>query len=286
MATTSLQNVQPIRPGQAAGALARLGLRVFPLWPTTKLPAISAWPARASDCSARVQEWWTGDYAGYGVGLATGAASGVWVLDLDVKKGADGIGDLRRLIEANGADYRPFTDTWRVVTPSGGVHLYFRWDERCSADGGIDNSSKRVAPGVDVRSGGGYVRAPGTVGYHPVDAGASVRFASAPAWLLALVRRRGSEADTDAAPRNSGSSWSRFRAEETLRVLRGAPEGGRNDALNRAAFLLALGGSVEREQAWEACRSVMSEIGARDSEREQRRTFASGWESGKRRRGA
>lgn len=286
MATTTLQNVQPIRPGQAAGALARLGLRVFPLWPTTKLPAISAWPARASDCSARVQEWWTGDYAGYGVGVACGAASGVWVLDLDVKKGADGIGDLRRLIEQAGEDFGPFTSTWRVVTPSGGVHLYFRWTDACAADGGIGNSSKRVAPGIDVRSGGGYVRAPGCVGYHPVDADAPVRFASAPAWLLDLVRKREAEADTDARPKSANSSWARFRAEETLRVLRGAPEGGRNDALNRAAFLLATGGAVERENAWEACKAIMSEIGARDSEREQRRTFESGWDSGTARRGA
>lgn len=286
MATTTLQNVQPIRPGQAAGALARLGLRVFPLWPGTKLPALTGWPQKASADAAQVRAWWTGDFAGYGVGVATGAASGVWVLDLDVKNGADGIGDLRRLIEANGADFGPFMSTWRVVTPSGGVHLYFRWDERCAQDGGIGNSSKRVAPGIDVRSGGGYVRAPGTVGYHPVDAGAPVRFASAPAWLLALMRRREAEADTDAAPRNANSSWARFRAEETLRVLRGAPEGGRNDALNRAAFLLALNGTVEREKAWEACRSVMNDIGARDSETQQRRTFESGWDSGMRRRGA
>lgn len=286
MATTTLQNVQPIRPGQAAGALARLGLRVFPLWPGTGLPALTGWPQQASADPEQVRAWWTGDFAGYGVGLACGAASGVWVLDLDVKKGADGIGDLRRLIEANGADYRPFTATWRVVTPSGGVHLYFRWDERCSADGGIGNSSKRVAPGVDVRSSGGYVRAPGTVGYHPVDAGAPVRFVSAPAWMLALMRKKEAEADADAQPTNANSSWAKFRAEETLRVLRSAPEGGRNDALNRAAFLLALGGTVERENAWEACRSVMNDIGARDSEAQQRRTFESGWDSGTRRRGA
>ncbi len=286
MATITLQNVQPIRPGQAAGALARLGLRVFPLWPGTKLPALTGWPQKASADPEQVCAWWTGDYAGYGVGLATGAASRVWVLDLDVKHGADGIGDLRRLIEANGADYRPFTDTWRVATPSGGVHLYFRWNAACAADGGIGNSSKRVAAGIDVRSNGGYVRAPGAVGYHPVEPDAPVRFMPAPAWLLSLVRKRQHEEDTDAAPRNSGSSWSRFRAEETLRVLRGAPEGGRNDALNRAAFLLATGGAVERESAWEACKAIMSEIGARDSEREQRRTFESGWDSGTARRGA
>jgi hypothetical protein len=285
MATTTLRSVQPIKPGVGAAALARLGLRVFPLMRGTGLPAISAWPTRASSDPERVRAWWTGDYAGYGVGIATGAASGMWALDLDVKKGADGIGDLRRLIEADGGDFAPFTATWRVVTPSGGAHLYFRWDGAAGADGGIGNSSKQLAPGIDVRGEGGYVRGPGTIGYHPVNQDEPVRFGAAPAWLLALARKRTHDPRVDSAQR-TGSSMAKWETGRILSGLAAAPEGGRNSALNRAAFFLALGGGMERENAWEACKSIMTSIGARDSERAQRRTFESGWDSGTARRGA
>ena len=286
MATTTLLDVQPLQPGQAAAALSIAGMRVFPLLPRTGLPALSQWPQRASADLAQVREWWTGAYAGYGVGVVTGAASKIWVLDLDVKKGSDGIGDLRRLIEAHGGQFAAFVSTWRVATPSGGVHLYFRWDDQCAAEGGIGNSSKQIAPGIDVRADSGYVRGPGTVGYRPVTPEAPMHFTHAPAWLLALARKRRAQHDTDAAPRCADSSWARFRTEATLKTLQEAPEGGRNDALNRAAFLLGLDGTIERETAWETCRNIMQDIGARDDENAQRRTFESGWDSGAAKRGA
>jgi Bifunctional DNA primase/polymerase, N-terminal len=112
-----------------------------------------------------------------GVGIATGASSGVFVVDLDVKNGIDGIDALSKLGDVPA--------TYAVATPSGGFHLYYKhpgFPVRNSA-----TKSNPIAPGVDVRGDGGYVVAPGSPhkngGRYIVASALPV--AEAPAWLLA-----------------------------------------------------------------------------------------------------
>jgi hypothetical protein len=123
--------------------------------------------------------------ASQGVGIATGARSGVFVVDLDVKNGIDGIAALAKLGE--------IPPTRAVATPSGGFHLYFKhpgFPVRNSAP-----NSNPLAPGVDVRGEFGYVVAPGSphVNGGRYSVAADLPIADAPAWLLSRPELRRSE---------------------------------------------------------------------------------------------
>jgi hypothetical protein len=123
-----------------------------------------------------------------GVGIATGARSGIFVVDLDVKNGIDGLEELRKL--------GMVPATYTVATPSGGFHLYFRhpgFPVRNSAP-----NSSPIAPGVDVRGEFGYVVAPGSphVNGGRYRIAADLEIADAPAWLLARPELRRSEDKT------------------------------------------------------------------------------------------
>jgi hypothetical protein len=126
-----------------------------------------------------------------GVGIVTGAVSGIFVVDLDVKNGVDGVANFAALGEV--------PPTYTVATPTGGFHLYFRhpgFRVRNSAP-----NSNPIALGVDIRGDGGYVVAPGSPhrngGRYAVAA--DLPIAEAPAWLLAWPGLRVTEA-TLAAP--------------------------------------------------------------------------------------
>ena len=64
----------------------------------------------------------------------------------------NGILELERLAAEHGFD---IPDTLIIATPNGGFHLYF--------NGTAQSSAGRIAPGVDVRSRGGYVLVPRSV---------------------------------------------------------------------------------------------------------------------------
>lgn len=93
-----------------------------------------------------IRTWWA-RWPLANVAIATGRASGLVVIDLDVRPGKDGRASLRSI------GPMPLTATAR--TGSGGLHLYY-------AHPGVDvpNSAGRVGPGIDVRGEGGYVLAP------------------------------------------------------------------------------------------------------------------------------
>jgi virulence-associated protein E/bifunctional DNA primase/polymerase-like protein len=118
-----------------------------------------------------------------GYGVQTGAFNGIFVVDCDrdAGKGKDGVAALLEL-----AAGRPIPDTLSVLTPSGGVHLYFR----LPADTRVPCSRSALAPGVDVRGEGGFVVGPGS----PHRSGGTYQevpgpLADPPDWLLALVVR-------------------------------------------------------------------------------------------------
>ena len=165
----------------AALKLAQNGLRVFPLWPRTKDPMVKGWPEKATTDPNVVRGWWrSGDS---NIGIATGANSGIWVLDVD---GEEGEQTLRALEAEHGA----LPPTVEAITGKG-RHLYFRWPLGTE----IRNTQTRDdIPGLDVRGNGGYVCAPPSI--HPsgrvyawsVDS--TDEFADAPEWLLELVTNR------------------------------------------------------------------------------------------------
>ena len=271
-------------PGAAAYAAARLGFRVFPLG-SGGTPAIEGWPERATADLSQISDWFTGEFSRCGYGIACGPDSGVWVLDIDVKHGVNGFGTLNRLFTERSNNLDELMRTFTVATPSGGAHLYFRWPGRGEPKPyNSTGATNALGPGLDVRAARGYVRGPGWGGYAVVPrAGVRrVEVWEAPRWLTALAAtkpaREGSRGDT---PTADGYV---FDAELTLAALRRSAPGTRNAALNKAAYKMARSGEVRKDAAWYECHAVMLAIGAGDDERAQRRTFESGWNSGKAKR--
>ena len=158
----------------AARKYAELGMPVFPLQPRGKEPVTASGCLQATTDSAVIDRWWNAA-PDMNVAIATGGASGVFVVDVD-----DEIGEatIRELERANGA----LPPTVESLTGRG-RHIWFRLGEHDP----VRNSAGRIGSGVDIRANGGYVVAPPSV--HPsgrkyewsVDSAAE--FVDAPDWL-------------------------------------------------------------------------------------------------------
>jgi hypothetical protein len=138
--------------------IATDGMPVFPLRPHTKVPAIERWPQRACTDPHAIRAWWV--RSAFNIGIATGSPSGIVVVDLDAAK-APGQPHGRQSLAALARDRGETIprDTRTVVTPSGGLHLYFRLPP------GLDlrNTAGHLGRHVDTRGTGGYVVGPGSV---------------------------------------------------------------------------------------------------------------------------
>jgi len=114
-----------------------------------------------------------------GYGIQTGRFNGIFVVDLDVKPDKNGVDAFVAL-----AAGRSIPNTLGVLTPSGGVHLYFR----LPPDVYVPKTIGVLALGVDIVGEGGFVVGPGSphrIGgiYQEVPG----PLADPPDWLLALV---------------------------------------------------------------------------------------------------
>ncbi|WP_344391586.1 bifunctional DNA primase/polymerase [Dietzia cercidiphylli] len=203
------------------------GLEVFPLVPRTKRPATAHGKDDATADADQIRAWWT---ATPDANIAARPPAGVVVLDVDPRHGGtlDALGDL--------------PPTYRTKTGGGGWHVW-AWLPEGLADrvrGKLDG-----AEGIDVKTSSGYLVMPPSV--HP-DGGRYVleddtEPADLPAHLLDRVVRRPVVRERPAvAPRINGDErggryWAAALTAE-LDAVAGAPEGSRNDTLNRAAYNL------------------------------------------------
>jgi P4 family phage/plasmid primase-like protien len=231
---------------QAWRELIELGFSVFPVELRGKRP-LGAWKAfqTVRPPIEQVRQWASRPS---NIGIATGAVSGLLVLDLD---SADAIEEAER---------RGIPDTVTVRTAKG-RHVYFRHP------GGTIGNRAGLLPGWDIRGDGGYVVAPGSV--H--ESGATYGWehppglfdlAPAPDWLLSLLDRS---------------------IEREADKVRRAPKGTRNDELNKAAFRMgqeAGAGRIDPEAARERLRQAANDAGLEREEAEA--TIASGLGAGRR----
>src|ERR1700733_3458783 len=97
-------------------AMVRLGFSIIPVVPYEKKPAVKNWLNVASKDPKKIKTFFLTN-ASYNYGILTGAASGVFVVDLD---GAEGIRSWRRLQKRYGCARRTVT----VQSPNG-KPLYF-----------------------------------------------------------------------------------------------------------------------------------------------------------------
>ncbi len=160
--------------------LANRGFRLFPVEVRGKRPLIKEWPVKATSDPQAVRMWMK-QYPDGNWGLATGRASGIFVLDVDGEKGAAAISEWVRL---HGDDW---TNTLTVKTGRG-AHLYFLWPTGVP----VRNSASKLAGGLDVRGEGGYVIVPPSV--HPSGqvyqwegTGQNAQIMPAPKWLLEML---------------------------------------------------------------------------------------------------
>ena len=134
----------------AARSLAAAGVPVFPCVVEGKRPLTRRGFLDASSDPEQVAAWWSRT-PNANIGIPTGAASGVVVVDVDVHGTHDGRAAYQRATEAALVDEAGLL----VRTPTGGAHVYFP-----ATPGSEQRSWQAAAAGVDFRGDGGYIIAP------------------------------------------------------------------------------------------------------------------------------
>ena len=222
----------------AAIGYAARDLHVFPLLPATKEPHGLLAPHGVKDATtdlATIRRWWArAPRANIGIAVGVGALFGVRILDEDPKNGGDRT--LARLVATYGAV--PTTPTQR--SGSGGAHGLLRWPSGSWKTKLISQTS-----GLELLGPGRYFVAAPSI--HPLTGKAYVwttdlthDIAPAPAWLQKLARRE-ERAPLD-GPRTEivgGARYARAALISAVQRVEQAPDGDRNNTLNREAFGIA-----------------------------------------------
>lgn len=217
--------------GELALGFARRGWHVFPIKAKTKDQPRVKWGTAATKDTDTVAGWWR-RWPRDNIGIACGP-SGLLVLDLDMKKGKNGVLELQVLELEHGA----LPPTLSASTPTGGRHLYFSGEAATTTD--------KIARGVDTRGSGGkggYVLAPGSEtgdGAYAWTTDAPV--APLPGWLRSLAGSPRSEnTDRATAPRAGFDNEADIEwARRMLRDTEAQKEGdGSDDQTYRLACLL------------------------------------------------
>jgi hypothetical protein len=243
-----------------------------------KHPLVARGLHEASTDLAVIAVWWK-RWPWANIGLATGARSGFVAIDVDWP---GGVASLQLLQDALGV----LPSTLQAVTGGGGLHLLF------AHPGGLRNSAGRLTgydgqlPNIDLRADGGALVAPPSMhasGRHYRWVDPSVPLAAAPSWLRDPPRPAVLPVPARPGPgTNSGYGLAALRSE--LAKLLQAEGGGRNHALNRAAFFLGMlvgGGELHEDLVHQELASAAHAIGL--SPYEADRTIASGIQEGMRR---
>jgi hypothetical protein len=184
-----------------------------------KHPRLAHGVKEASTDAALLRAWWQ-RWPGANVGMATGVASGLVVLDVDARHA--GNASLARLQH----QYQPLPPTLTAATGGGGWHLFFRLPPGSL----VRNATALLGlPGLDVRGDGGYVvaapsRHASGMWYRWVEAQAPL--ALLPTWLTPLLlplqpTLQDHPLSGPGAPREAGRYW-------LLRALERAAPGQRN----------------------------------------------------------
>src|SRR6266436_5390437 len=139
----------------AALEYAAKGIPVFPCKRTDKSPLTTHGHKDATTDRVQIREWWI-KWPEAMIGIPTGTASGIDVLDLDVKKGKNGFAAIPDWQTRSAIIVRTPTDPSKHTegAPSEGGHLWFR------SEGSINGTTSSIAIGVDTKGEGGYVIGP------------------------------------------------------------------------------------------------------------------------------
>lgn len=149
--TLTLMRMPPVAStGEAAVALGSAGVPVFPVAVGGKQPLTRHGFHDATTDLDQIRRWWSST-PGANIGMPTGAASGLVVVDVDVHGPANGYVALDR------ADNAGLLAGWEALiqTPTAGLHAYY------PATPGTEQRSWQAArAGIDFRGDGGYIIVP------------------------------------------------------------------------------------------------------------------------------
>ncbi|NDB68798.1 MAG: hypothetical protein EB015_12495, partial [Methylocystaceae bacterium] len=219
---------------ERAHKLAKNGFYVFPLEPNGKKPAIGDWPNMASRDTEIINGWFSNNLD-RNIGIYTGkygdGDQALIVIDVDNKNGKNGDQSLLSLeLEGN-----ELPQTLEQSTPSGGRHMVYLAPYACKQ--GVDV----LGEGLDIRSRGGYIVAPGSSidGKKYAQINGHGIMVDAPAWL---VEKLGKQIDIKPQSKivvsNIDVDRAEKRAMDYLNSIDSAVEGSRNHAAFKAAAQL------------------------------------------------
>ena len=182
-----------------------------------------------------VEQWFT-QRKNPNIGIATGSKWGYFALDVDVK--SDGPANLATIEAERGT----LPETVEEITGGGGRHKFFRTKGKP-----VQNSTSKIAPGIDIRGDGGYVVVAPSLhasgrqyewvkGHAPGE----IEMAEAPEWLMELVQGGHSGASSPLPGKRSQTMVSEL-ADGRI------PEGTRNDSLFKSGCRLRRLGCDEQE---------------------------------------
>ncbi|WEF20090.1 bifunctional DNA primase/polymerase [Microbacterium maritypicum] len=241
----------------AARSLAAAGVPVFPCLVEGKRPLTRRGFLDASNDPEQVAAWWSRT-PNANIGIPTGAASGVVVVDVDVHGPHDGRAAYQRATDAGLVDGAGLL----VRTPTGGAHVYFP-----ATPGSEQRSWQAAAAGVDFRGDGGYIIAPpsrriidGNVKLYEV-----ADIAAHSVGAVDAARLRDFLDPRPVAPPRPSSGSMDMESERLAAWVAGRGEGERNRGLFWAACRLAENG-VSPADALDALGAAAQSAGLGDRE--------------------
>jgi hypothetical protein len=139
-----------LSPREGAARFAAAEVPIFPCRPAEKRPLTEHGFRDATYDGGKIARWWS-RWPDANIGMPTGRASGVDVVDIDVH------GRVRGFAAFELARREGLVDRWQalVKTASGGMHAYYPTDPERT-----QSSWQAARTGIDFRGEGGYVIVP------------------------------------------------------------------------------------------------------------------------------
>lgn len=186
---------------------------------------------------AEVKKWVA---EGGNYGILTGKTSGIAVIDIDTHNGISGADNLKEFCEKYDIE---LPDTKTVMTPSGGLHMYYKLPEKYNDVQFIQNHKE--LEGVDFQTHGRYV-----VGWGSTIEG--VKYEVIDNSEMADLPEKWFDIFTDKTIQKKNKKRERkFTANLLGDIIAGCGEGGRNNFLTQIiGKLFATGLEHEEVRVW------------------------------------
>jgi hypothetical protein len=219
---------------------AARGWAIYPLAPGSKKPLRGShgFHDATTDLSTLIDAFT--DPPDLNIGIRTGEASGIVVIDVDAHEGAANGFDSIKALAAQGLKFPTGNRTKGAAiatTPSGGLHLYYKAPDNEK----IKSTSGVLAPGLDTRGESGYIVAPPST----TEKGAYQwkqcpdTLLELPTWVIERVKVTPVLEQRVTQPTKTIPPSVKEMLRDRLDRIATASKGQRNATLNREAFYLA-----------------------------------------------